>query len=554
MKKDKVSLQACRRLFYLFFCLSALVVLSQGCQSNFSPQQSDSFETATTGGSAQKTCAGVGRTTLHRLNNLEYSNSINALFGSQLSVATNFDEDQIGETFNNTADALSLSHKQLVKYFAAAKSTVDQIVQTQRSSIFTCSEQTDTCASTIISKLATAAYRRDLNSDELNELMTVYRSGKVDGFDKGVQLAVQAILVAPQFLYRNIDLSEPTNRNFQKSLSASELASRLAYFLWSAPPDAILMSKVQDGSILQTTVLLQQVDRMLLDARSKALITSFATQLFQLNRIGENTPNATAFPQFNESIRQGLLKESQSFLQYIFANNLSLSEIVTANYTFLDENLANYYGIPGVTGTEFRKVIYPNSERQGLITHGSVLLLTSHSDQPSIIYRGKWVLQSLLCDTPPPPPDNIMQPPASSELDRSLGRLQNPACVFCHSRMDPIGTGLQNFNAIGLWRTKDELQRPIDGTGTLSPGGQVFHNVGELNQTISEDPRLKICFAKKMLSYALGRDLIATEKCQAESVAQLASTTGRRFTLSDLIKAVVTSPSFLNQRGEGDDE
>ena len=373
-----------------------------------------------------------------------------------------------------------------------------------RRQVFVCypavESEAEPCARTILSRLTRRAYRGVVADDDVEVLVDFYRTGRARGgsFDDGIELALRRLLVSPEFLYR-IE-ADPSGPPVASSTSARDvyrvddlaLASRISFFLWSSIPDDELIDVAQEGRLHEPAELERQVRRMLVDPRSSALPTNFAGQWLQLRNletvVRPGDPYARAF---DESLRRGFLRETELFIDNILRENRSLLDMLTADYTFLNERVARHYGLMTVQGSHFRRVSFPeDSPRRGLLGHGSVLTLTSHAIRTSPVNRGKWILDNILGTPPPDPPPNVpalddrkTQAKVATLRDRMSAHRANPVCASCHNMIDPAGFALENFDAIGRWRVVDESFNPIDASGTL-PDGTQFDGVTELTSAL----------------------------------------------------------------------
>jgi cytochrome c5 len=384
-----------------------------------------------------------------------------------------------------------------------------------RRKIFICtpanSADEETCARKILAALARRAYRRPVTDADVDPLMGLYRQGKGErGFESGVQMAVQGVLVSTGFLFRIETEPAKIAPNTAYRVSDLDLASRLSFFLWSSIPDEELLSLAEKGKLHDAEVLEQQVHRMLADPRANALVDNFAGQWLYLRNIKTRTPNRDLYPDFDDSLRQDFETETDLFLKSIMRDDRSVLNILSADYTFVNERLANFYGIPKVYGSQFRRVAITDENRKGLLGQGSVLLLTSYANRTSVVQRGKWVLENILAAPPPPPPPNV--PPLKERSEGAKGTLRqqmeehrkNPFCFGCHARMDPIGFALENFNAIGQWRDVDD-GNPIDPSGVLVDGSK-FEGLAGLRTALLKHPdNVAYAVSEKLMTYALGR-------------------------------------------------
>ncbi len=417
-----------------------------------------------------------------------------------------------------------------------------------RRRIFVCHTGNDTCARQILSALAQRAYRRPVTDADLQFLLPFYTAGRESGnFEAGIQRALERLLVSPQFLFRverNPEGSAPAR------ISDLELASRLSFFLWSSIPDDELLGRAARGELKDPAVLDREIHRMLADDRSQSMVTNFAEQWLYLRDIEAKQPDELLFPDFDDSLRQAFRKETDLFLSAVLRENRSVVELLTANFTFVNERLAKHYGIPNVEGSYFRRVTLPEgSVRGGLLGQGSLLTLTSYSTRTSPVVRGKWVLENLLSAPPPPPPPNI---PAlkteASETGKPLSMREamllhraNPACAGCHARMDPIGFAMENFDAVGRWRDTD-AGGPIDTSGVF-PDGTKFDGMAGLKQVLVGHPEQFVStIAEKLLMYGLGRNLQYYDAPAVRAIVHSAA--AKNYSFEALVAGVVKSGAF----------
>ena len=427
-----------------------------------------------------------------------------------------------------------------------------------RRKIFSCRPSTKAeeapCARRILSTLARHAYRRPADDSDVGALIAMYQLGRDHGdFDRGIERAIQALLVSPSFLYR-IEQDPPRiPPGTPYRLSDVELASRLSFFLWSAPPDEQLLSLAEQSRLHKPEILEAQVRRMLLDPRSKALVENFAGQWLQLRNVDFVKPDEKLFPTFDSELRQAMKRETELFFAKILKNNRSLLELLDANYTFLNERLAEHYGLGKVRGPQFREVPLDDPRRGGLLGHGSILTVTSYPNRTSVVIRGKWVLDNLFGMPPPPPPPDIPELEEAAEegeaatLRELMARHSaNPICSACHVRMDPIGFALENYNAIGQWRDKDG-ENMIDPSGVL-PGGLAFSGPEQLKKVLSNNFRgaFVTTVVEKLLIYALGRGVEYYDKPTVRKLVRDAERAEYR--LGDVVVSVAQSMPFQMRR------
>lgn len=413
------------------------------------------------------------------------------------------------------------------------------------------------CARQIIEPFAARAWRRPLAPDELDRLVNVFHLGASQGesFERSIQLALQAVLVSPHFLFRvEIDRG-PLSSSGAYRISQYELASRLSYFLWSSMPDDELFDLARQGDLRKN--LDAQVRRMLADPKSQALVDNFGHQWLTTRNLAIAEPDPKLFPKFDEKLRADMLKETELFLAAVIREDRSILDLIDADFTFVNQRLAAHYGLPGVQGDQFRRVALPDNRRGGVLTLASVLTVTSNPTRTSPVKRGKWVLENILGTPPPPPPPGVPELEEDEQV-RLTGSLRqrmeqhrtNPTCASCHSRMDPIGFGFENFDAVGAWRQRDG-KFAIDPAGTL-PSGESFDGPAALKAIFKQNKDgFTRCLAEKMLTYALGRGL---EPYDRHAVNEIVAATARGdYRFSSLILATVHSRPFqwrAAQRGQ----
>ncbi len=416
--------------------------------------------------------------------------------------------------------------------------------------VFVCSEKTDACARRIVGSFAGRALRRPATAKEVDDFVKFVGLAEQhgDSFEEGIAVALQAVLVSPHFLYRIEQQRPAASGDGTAPLSDYELASRLSYFLWSSTPDDELLRVAGEGRLHERTILDAQVRRMLKDPKSSELVKNFGGQWLQLANIEIVRPDFEKFPEWEDSLRASMRRETELFLGNIVQQDRSVLEMLDADYTFMNERLARFYGIEGVTGPEFRKVSMSGTQRGGgLLAQASLLTVSSYSTRTSPVLRGKWILENLLNQPPPPPPPGV--PPlneagvgeAVSLRQEMEAHRANTVCASCHSRMDPLGFGLENFNAIGEWRDNDG-KLPVDASGTL-PNGTSFRGAEELKSILlSEKKEFVDCLSEKLLIYALGRGLQRYDRPALAKISAGVAADDYRF--SGLILNIVNSLPF----------
>jgi hypothetical protein len=418
-----------------------------------------------------------------------------------------------------------------------------------RKRIFICRSQEDACARRILTSLARQAYRRPVIAADVDPLMKLFATGRADGssggssFEAGIEMALTAILVSPEFLFR----VEHSNGR----LTDLELASRLSFFLWSSLPDEELLQTAERGKLHDPAVLRQQTLRLLSDPRSQALLDNFAGQWLQLRNIAEWHPDPQKYPQFNDALRVAFERESSLFFENIVREDRSVLELIDSDYTFLNERLARYYGVPGVHGSYFRRVPVTSKERGGVLTQGGILMVTSYPTRTSPVLRGKWILENILGAPPPPPPPNVPQleenavGSARSLREQLEKHRASVACSLCHSRLDPLGFSLENFDGVGKYRV-EEGGSPIDASGSMSNGITVTGPAGLKKVILERKDEFVEVMAGKLLTYALGRGLEYYDQPAVRQIRREMAADHERF--STLVLGVVNSVPFQMRR------
>ena len=425
---------------------------------------------------------------------------------------------------------------------------------TSRRTIFTCHPDRNitarACAEEILSRLSRRAYRRPVTQRDLDVLLKFYEARRrTAGFEAGIQFALQRMLADPEFIFRIERDPEGSTPGDSYPVSDVTLASRLSFFLWSSIPDEMLLDLATRGELSNREVLRQQVHRMLADPRASALVENFVGQWLLLRNIPNVTPDPNVFPTFDENLRAAFRQESELFVESIMRGDRSVVDLLGANYTFVNERLASHYDIPGVYGNRFRKVTLDRERRGGLLAHGGLLTVTSYPNRTSPVLRGKWVLENLLGAPPPAPPPDV---PPFPDRDRdgqpaTVRQLmeqhrENPVCAGCHAPMDPLGFALENFDAIGAWRTTD-AHTQIDASGSM-PTGTVFDGLSGLRALLVKDPRsLVSTVTEKLMAYALGRGLEHFDYPTIRQITRQSAANNYRW--SSLVMGIVESPPFL---------
>jgi hypothetical protein len=402
----------------------------------------------------------------------------------------------------------------------------------------------------ILSTLARRAYRRPVTDVDLERLMPFYDQGRAEAsFERGVQRAIERLLVSPEFLFRLERDPAGAAAGEVYRVSDLELASRLSFFLWSSIPDDELLDLAVGGQLRDPVVLDQQVRRMLADSRSEVLVTNFAEQWLFLRDVDAKEPDSGFFPGFDENLRRAFKRETELFVGRVLRDDRSVLDLLTANYTFVNERLARHYGIPHVYGSHFRRVELEDESRRGLLGQGSILTLTSYATRTSPVLRGKWILENLLASPPPPPPPNVPALDATTDDGRPRSMREameqhraNPVCASCHAQMDPLGFALENFDAIGRWRDLSESRTPIDATGAL-PDGRQFEGPAGLRAELLRSPdQFMHTITEKLLTYALGRPVEHFDAPTIREIVRNAERDDYRF--MSVVLGIVNSTPF----------
>ena len=463
-------------------------------------------------------------------------------------------DTNIGETFGVTA----LAHLREFAVTGPTKVTGVSDTATRRR-IFTCrptsAADETACATEIIKRLATQAYRGSLPGDDLADLMRFYADGrKQTDFESGVRLAIQAMLANPRFVFRLEQAPASVRAGQTYRITDLDLASRLSFFLWGTVPDAELVKAASSGALRTERGIDAQVQRMLADARADALATRFGAQWLRLQDIKKNRPDPLLYPQWDDTLADGFRRETELFFESLVREDRPVLELLSADYTFVNERLAKHYGIPNVMGNEFRRVTLSDPARRGILGHGSILQLTSIADRTSPVLRGKWVMEVLLGTPPPPPPPNVpdLEQTNAVREDRLLSvreRMEqhraNPACNSCHKVIDPLGLALENFDPSGKWRIKD-LGVPVDPTGVMYDGTTISGPADLRAALLKHKDAILLSFTESLLTYALGRQVEYYDMPAVRAIVREASKNEHRF--SAFISGAVNSQAFRMTR------
>jgi hypothetical protein len=400
----------------------------------------------------------------------------------------------------------------------------------------------------LVRPLASRAFRRRATDAEMDGLVALFDFAREKGetVERSMQITTSAILVSPSFLFR-IEKDAPSGKT--RTLSDVEMASRLSYFLWSSLPDDELFRAGVKGELHTDKQLIEQALRMLKDPKSKALVENFAGQWLQLRNLDTFFPDKERFPDYDDALKSAMRRETEEFFSYLVREDRSVLEFLDADYTFVNERLAKHYGLQGVSGEEFRRVSVDPAQRGGLLGQASILSVTSNPTRTSPVKRGKWILENLFASPPPPPPPNVPELAVENKEKPLTGTLRqqmeqhrsDPSCAACHQLMDPLGFGLENYNAVGAWRTDDGLH-PVDPSGEL-PDGRSFKGPAELKTILKgREEEFRRCFAEKMLTYAIGRGLEHYDACAVQRISRECAENGNRFSV--IVTEIVLSPAF----------
>lgn len=404
-----------------------------------------------------------------------------------------------------------------------------------------------------LEQLTRLAYRRPVTEADMAPIREFYERGKAKrDADSAYQMALRRILASPAFVFRPETSPAKVKPGAVHPIEPIELASRLSFFLWSSIPDDELLKAAENGSLAKPVVIKAQVNRMLADPKANRFVTNFAGQWLQLRNLKNARPNSADFPDFDDNLRQGFRQETEMLFASVLNENRSVLDLLRADYTFLNERLARHYGVEGIYGSNFRRVAVTQDERKGILGHGSVLTVTSHADRTSPVVRGKWILENLLGAPPPPPPPDVPTLPENSEgaPPKSLrARLElhrsNAVCASCHKVMDPIGFSLDNFNAVGAWRTED-AGAPVDASGVLADGTPVNGVVSLRNAILAKPDVFASTVTEKLMIYALGRGLDPADRPAVRAIVR--DSARENYSLQSIIMGVVKSVPFQMRR------
>ncbi|HIL24290.1 MAG TPA: DUF1592 domain-containing protein [Verrucomicrobia bacterium] len=508
-----------------------------------------------------------GRVTVRRLNRAEYNNTIRDLMRVDFKPARDFPADDSGYGFDNIGDVLTMSPLLMEKYFAAAERIAakavavpnadGRIVATPFQNFYfrypAPPKLRRNAAEGFVRTFLARAYRRPVRAEEVRRLMLLAKQVVDDGasFEHGIRMAVVATLVSPHFLFRWEFDGAPKNPKAIRSLNEHELASRISFYIWNSIPDDALMELARRGQLRKN--LPAQIRRMLRDAKAQSLVANFTGQWLQLRNLEMHQPDKRLFSAFNNELRADMRRETEMLFAHVMRENRSVVDLLDANYTFVNDRLANWYGLKKVKGGQFRIVSLKGTPRGGVLTHASVLTLTSDPNRTSPVKRGKYVLENILGTPPPPAPDNVPELESDAELKGTLRQQmvkhrENPVCASCHQKMDPIGFAFENFDAVGRWRTLDNGE-PINAASQLD-SGEKFRDATGLRKILAVRKRdlFVRCLTEKMLTFALGRGLEFYDKRAVDGIVKQMERDGFKF--ETLVMGIVKSLPFDMKRGE----
>ena len=491
-----------------------------------------------------------GKVGLQRLTRGEYNRTVRDLFGVAGTPADAFPPDSSTGSFDNNAKSLTISPQLAELLFDAAEAVAAEAMTNMGSAIVTCDPAQDAdCASTVLSALALRVYRRPATEAEIVDLLALvqFAADEGDDFAAGIEHALVGMLMSPQFLYRSIPAAgtAPLEAGQIIALDDYEVATRLSYFLWGSTPDDELLARAGEGTLRERASLRAEFDRMLADPKSAALYDGFFTQWLQLGRLGSATPDPASFPGFSEQLRAEMTEETRLFFEGIRERDGSALEIITGTQTYANDAIAAIYGVSGPAGQWFEPIDLDPTQRAGVLTMPAVLTMTSNPETPNIVKRGVWLAEAILCAAPPPPPAGVPPEPVAmpdeTERERLARHRLDPSCASCHDLIDPLGFAFDSYDAIGQWRTEADGE-PIDNLGVL-PSGDEFAGVVEMAGLLASGDEYPGCVTQKLMTYALGRTVSASDQCVVSAIAQATVTPDA--SLSDLLWAVVTADAFL---------
>jgi hypothetical protein len=504
----------------------------------------------------------VGVITIRRLNRNEYTNTLRALTGTKLDPGASFPPDNLTFGFDNIGEGNPVQPLHVEQFEKQADAVIEELfalpaTDPNRSKTLTCDAASAgrPCLVSTVLAFAERAYRRPVLEPEIAPFLAIADDFTMTGGTAvdALKIALRAVLMSPHFLFRvELDAS-PTDKTPHR-VNAYELASRLSYFFWSSMPDDALIASAKSGELMTDDGLLKQISRLLSDEKAKNLIDNFGGQWLTTRKVLTMKPDDNVYPKFDDALANSMAIESGMFFAELVSKGSPITDLLSADFTYVDKNLAAFYGLPAPTADGFQRVALTGSPRIGFLTQGAFLTLTSNPTRTSPVKRGKWVLDQLLCAPPPLPPDGVdTDLPADGTSVRArleLHRSKEP-CKTCHKLMDPIGLSFENFSGVGEYRTADEFG-PIDATGTLEVAGAPvnFNGASELVNLLTKDERLSRCLAQKVLTYAVGREFTGDDGNAIDKLLSAATASGQG--LRGVFGSVALSESFRSRRAVGE--
>lgn len=493
-----------------------------------------------------------GRAPIRRMTRVEFDNTVHDLLGTTQQLGHQFAPEEVMLGFDNNADALTMSSLLSEQIMDAAEKLSTEAVSHLAKIAPTCDWTGDdlACAKQFATTFGKRAYRRALTDDEVADLVGIYTKGKTGGsYQDGVSLMIQRLLQSPFFLFR-VERGDPsTLKDGAMRLTGYETASRLSYFLWNSMPDDQLISDAEAGNLDSKEGVEAAARRMVNDPRAKSSVANFHNQWLELTNLDTITKDATMFPEFDDTLRASLKKETQTFVDDVFWNKGTYQDLLLSPYTFVDTKLAGFYGIDAPSGSGLVKVTTDPSKRAGILTQGSLLAIRAKPNQSSPIHRGKFVREKLLCMSLPPPPADlkIVPPdlnPKLSTRERYSQHDTNPACAGCHTLMDPIGFGFEHYDAIGRWRDS-ENGIPVDATGKLLQTQDIdgpFDGVRDLAQRLAKSKQVEACMVTQWFRYAYGRGESEADSCSLATLNDAFAKSGGD--MRELLVALTLTDAF----------
>lgn len=500
-----------------------------------------------------------GRVTVRRLNRIEYENTLRDLLGVTVEAARDLPVDPAGNGFDNQGDTLFIPPVLMEKYLETTKRVLNEALAKDeaKQKLFVArpsdSISDSEAARAIFSKFLPRAFRRPVANEEINARVKVVEGciARKQSFDDAIKVAAQSVLLSPYFLFRIEKNQAAENSTEPYRITDHELAVRLSYFLWSTMPDQELTDFADQGKLHEPEVLRVQVERMLADPKSISLSSNFASQWFGFRDMRSHEMDIRRFGGFN-GVREDMYRESLTFFDSLFRENMPIVDVIDCNYAYLTEGLANHYGIPNVKGGEIRKVALPDRRRGGVLGMGSTLVVTSYPTRTSPIIRGKWVLEQILGTPPPPPPPNVKPVSQNDQMKDGMTLRQrlekhrlDPTCASCHAKMDPIGFGLENYDGIGSWRDQDN-GLAIDNTCVFPDGTSAKGPEGVKDALLARKDMFIRQFVEKMLIYALGRSVEYYDECTVRGTMERLA--AHEYRSHEMIHSIVESYPFQHKR------